>query len=197
MNLVEIVVTATGGVAAGLCGHRLSLRREWARQRGVLRNEAAQQLLVPLRALRDLFRQSEHEAPTPETWGAAIVALAGAHDDVSHRLPQGWSHLLRSVRAAAGEFIGAPSLADLDRRLTSAPVAQHDERWRQHGLEYIDYVIFRLQVWADEPLAREPVHSRLLAFDDWLALTGRHGHRPSPLVAARRGWKRGIAREAM
>jgi hypothetical protein len=176
MNALEALVATTGGVAAGVCGDRLALRRERTQQRETRLREAGERLLVALREMRELFRRSQSIRLDSEAWAAGIIALARADEDVAHRLPPGWGHLLRSVRAATGEFIGAPSLADLDSRVIFTPVAAHDERWRQYGLEYLDYVTFRVQSWTDEPSRRE-VRRPPLTFDNWLATTGRHGER--------------------
>ncbi len=91
--------------------------------------------------------------------------LARVYDDVGHRLPEDWHHLRRSVRAAVGEFVGGPAMSDLDRRMADHPLVPPDPEWLSHAVDYLEYVVQKVQQWEDEPL-RDRV---LLDFDAWLA----------------------------
>jgi len=62
-------------------------------------------------------------------------------DDVRHRLPLGWHHVMYSVRAAVGGYADVACFADIDARAEDGPLAVHDEKWRQNGLEFVEHLI--------------------------------------------------------
>jgi hypothetical protein len=94
-----------------------------------------------------------------------MTGFARAYDDVGHRLPGDWRHLRQSVRAAVGEFVGGVVMADLDKRMVEYPLATPDPEWLSHTIDYLEYVVHKMQQWQDEPLSR----GVLLGFDAWLA----------------------------
>lgn len=187
VDILDVVVASTGGVAAGVVGDRLALRRERNRGRELRRREAGERALTALREIRTLFRESHYADLPSAEWARTIVALGTIDDDVRHRLPEGWRHVMYSVRAAVGEYAGVACFADVDRRAGEGPLASHDEEWRQNGLDYVDYLISRLQQWTDEPSADGRKVGGLLDYDVWLARTGRHD--AFDLGLPHRGWR--------
>lgn len=165
VDILTLVGPLGTGVLLGVLGDRLALRRENGRDRLARARDAAQALLPPLRRLRDLARDSQHETHHPRVWSEAIAAFARCCDDVGHRLPDNWRHLRQSVRAAVGEFVGGVAMADLDKRMVDYPLAAPDPEWLMHAVDYLEYVVRLVQQWQDEPSHRRV----LLGFDAWLA----------------------------
>jgi len=46
-----------------------------------------------------------------------------------------------SVRAAVGGYADVACFADIDARAEDGPLAVHDEKWRQNGLEFVEHLI--------------------------------------------------------
>jgi hypothetical protein len=166
MDVLALLGPLGSGIALGVLGDRLALRREHGRDRVSRARDAAEALLPPLRRLRDLARDSQYDEHHPRAWSEAMTGFARTYDDVGHRLPDGWRHLRQSVRAAIGEFVGGVVMADLDKRMVEYALATPDREWLSHAIDYLEYVVNRLQRWQDEPLRRRDV---LLDFDAWLA----------------------------
>jgi hypothetical protein len=173
------------GVALGVLGDRLTLRRDAHNDQIALAREAAGRLLPELRRLRDLARDSRHDELHPRQWGEAVTGFTRAYDDYGHRLPDRWQHVQRSVRAAVGEFAGGVVDADFDKRLVDYPLPARDYTWLNNAIDYLEYVVWMLQVWNDSPLGRRVRRRQLLASDPWLEW--RHGARP-PMLGLR--WRR-------
>jgi hypothetical protein len=165
MDIASLVTPLGTGILLGVLGDRLALRRENGRERVSRARDAAEVLLPPLRRLRDLARDSEHDTHHPRAWSEAMTAFNRCYDDVGHRLPDGWRHLRHSVRAAVGEFVGGVAMADLDKRMVDYPLPAPDPEWRMHAVDYLEYVVRLVQQWQDEPTSPRV----LLAFDAWLA----------------------------
>jgi hypothetical protein len=166
---LSTVVQLASGAALGVLGDRLTLRREARNDQIALAREATSRLLPELRRLRDLARDSRHDELHPRAWAEAITGFTRAYDDFGHRLPDGWRHVQRSVRAAVGEFAGGVVDADLDKRMVDYPLPVHDHVWLNNAIDYLEYVIWKVQVWNDAPLSRQVQRLPLLAFDPWLA----------------------------
>lgn len=152
---------------AGVLGDRLVVRRQRATKREEHAQDAAALLIPAVKELRRLVRESDHQAQPSQAWTAAWLAFTDAYDDVGHRLPDGWRHLERSVRAAIGTFVGGIAASDSDTRMRDYAVAPHDEEWRRNADDYLDYALHSLRTWNDEP-ARTGRAKPLLAFDPWL-----------------------------
>ncbi len=165
MDILALIAPLGAGVLLGVLGDRLALRREYGRDRLARSRDAAQALLPPLRRLRGLARDSQHDEHHPRAWSEGITEFARCYDDVGHRLPEGWRHLRHSVRAAVGEFVGGVVMADLDKRMVDYPLAAPDPEWCTHAVDYLEYVVRLVQQWQDEPNRRRV----LLGFDEWLA----------------------------
>lgn len=56
-------------------------------------------------------------------------------------------------------------MADIDKRMVEYPLATPDPEWLNHAIDYLEYVVHKLQRWQDEPMRSEV----LLGFDAWLA----------------------------
>ena len=166
---LSTLLPLVSGVALGVLGDRLTFRRDARNDQIVLAREAATRLLPELRRLRDLARDSRHDELHPRAWAEAITGFTRAYDDFGHRLPAGWRHIQRSVRAAVGEFAGGVVDADLDKRMVDYPLPARDYTWLNNAIDYLEYVVWRLQVWNDTPLGRDVQRRQLLAFDAWLA----------------------------
>jgi hypothetical protein len=87
-----------------------------------------------------------------------------------HALPDGWTDLSRSIRAAAGTALGSVAFVDLDPTADHIALAEPDGKWRDYADDYIDYLLDRVMRWAGPGL---PKAQQLLAFDPWLERTGR------------------------
>ena len=177
MDILELIATHVLALAAGAVAmrHKDRLRRKHRDQEHLA--DAAQQIVAQLRPLRTVVAKSGdlevESAEIVEAWRACAATIA----ENQHRLPTGWRHLTRSIRAALGELFGGPSWADISYGDELEEVAKFDGRWWDYALTYYGYVIERLAQMADRPeLAGE---AELLDFDTWLAVTGRHGELPS------------------
>lgn len=184
MELSTLIPLASGA-ALGVLGDRLTLHRDARSDQIALAREAAARLLPELRRPRDLARDSRQDELHPRAWADAITGFTRAYDDFGHRLPDGWRHVLRSVRAAVGEFAGGVVDADLDKRMVDYPLPARDFNWLNNAIEYLEYVVWRLQVWNDSPLSRDGARRQLLAFDPWLA---RRSDAQPPILGRRR-WR--------
>jgi hypothetical protein len=169
MDLITMLVPFATGAALGVFGDRLSLRREARQDRVSLAREAADQLLPALRHLRDMARDSTYDEHHPRAWSEAITSFTRVCDDFDHRLPDRWHHMRRSVRAALSQYAGGVVMSDLDTRLVHYPLPPRDHTWLTNAIEYLEYVVARVQVWKDTPLGADSRRRALLAFDPWLA----------------------------
>lgn len=161
--------TLVVGIVLGAFADRIAVRRERDRDRRVLFREAGDVLLLHLRLLRDVARDSQYDNHQPREWAECMTGFCRAHDDLGHRLPSTWGHMKRSVRAAVGEFAGGVAMADVDKRMVDYPLPPHDQKWLTNAVEYLEYVIFRMQAWRDDPTTSVRRTPKLLDFDSWLA----------------------------
>lgn len=76
-----------------------------------------------------------------------------------YQLPQGSSHLRRSVREAMANCFGGPATAGLDPRCETLPRSAFDTYWWDLLVSYLDHVRFRFSRWlvkdAPTPLVTE------------------------------------------
>ena len=179
MDIVGAVVSGIVGVLVGAVGDRAVLHRQVVTERREQRKEAANRILPGLRRLRGLAREAEVRRK-PKTWSRAVVDCFAAIDDAANRLPDSWRHLTQSVRIATGEVAGAVTFSDLGPQSRDAPLPAYDHQWAMYASEYLDYVIFRVQQWRDEPKLGRTRVPRLVNFDHWLFETGRTDG-PAPL----------------
>lgn len=89
VDIFALIAPLGTGVFLGVLGDRLALRREYDRDRLARSRDAAQALLPPLRRLRDLARDSQHDEHHPRAWSEGITEFARCYDDVGHRAPEG------------------------------------------------------------------------------------------------------------
>jgi argininosuccinate lyase len=169
MDIGSAVAGALPTALLGYLGHKLAVDRDRNKDKLELSRSAADELLASLRVLRDLVRDSEWDELHPRKWAEANTTFGRVWDDHLHRFPDRWRHLHRSVRSAVGEHVGGVVLAREDKRVVDYPISEFNAEWHQNALEYIGYVIFRLQQWRDEP-KRNPTRANLRTFDDWLAV---------------------------
>lgn len=182
VDIVNASVAGTFGLLIGAATDRVVLRRQVVTERREQRREAADRILPGLRRLRDLTRDAEARRK-PKTWSRAVVDSFAAIDDVSNRLPQSWRHLRQSVRIATGEVAGAVTFSDLSPQTRDVPLPAYNHQWAMYASEYLEYVIFRVQQWRDEPRLGRTQVPDLLNYDNWLYDTDRTDG-PAPL-----GWK--------
>ena len=57
-----------------------------------------------------------------------------------------------SVRAAMGGYADVACFADIDARAEDGPLAVHDEKWRQNGLEFVEHLISGRRSKRNEPV---------------------------------------------
>ena len=96
-----------------------------------------------------------------------------AVDDARDRLPSGWRHLKRSLRAALGEAVGVVAFVDLRSSSDEDELATYNHRWNEYALEYTDLVLDSTRRWRDARAKTAPKMT-LASFDEWLAKTGRY-----------------------
>jgi hypothetical protein len=165
-------VTALSGV---VLGSRLLVGRERDADRVARCRESADAFLGTLRTLRDVARDSgRDESFDAHRWSEGITAFGRVWDDHGHRLPDNWRHLDRSARAAVGEFAGGVAMSHSDKRMVDYPPPAFDPVWHDNAVSYLEYVIYQLQRWRDEPTP-DPRKQGLRDFDAWLRTRAAHG----------------------
>jgi hypothetical protein len=114
---MELLISVLPGLLSGLvgsyAGYRLSGRASRAAESRAIRREAAADLSAPIRDLRSMTRRWGRVDVAQAEVGSAVLAWAEAFDRQGHRLPVGWRHAGRSVRASVGEVFGGVVMADL------------------------------------------------------------------------------------
>ncbi|MGN6761445.1 MAG: hypothetical protein ACTHJI_08990 [Leifsonia sp.] len=176
IDYVGTAVTLLSTVAASV-GAYLSARFGWKHrtqaEEAERRRTTAESILERLVALRDMLREAEH-AREVTAWREAIEGVYDVLDDARHRLPAGFLHVKRSIRAAVGEATG---LAFTDFRPRSRDdeeeLATYNYEWTNSASDYLDVVVDAVRAWR-EAGARTAEKSRVRSFDGWLAVTGRY-----------------------
>ena len=191
--MLELFATHTLALAAGAVAMRQKDRMRRKRRDEDHLADAARTIVIQLRSLTTVVTKSRDvEVETAElidAWRTCATAIA----ENEHRLPSGWRHLRRSIRAAFGELFGGPSWADISFGAELENVAEFDGRWWDYAVTYYEYVAERLAQVADRPEAVN--ETELLDFDTWLAVTGRHGQ-PMPGLLGWRSRRRIVRRMA-
>lgn len=168
-DLNALALACVPAMGAAWVTYRFGRRRERHAAELDRRGSAAEDLAGPLRELRGLLRRYGRVAVDDTEVTEAFAAWFAAHDCQRTRLPDGWGHLGRSVRIAAGTVFGAPSWVDLRPDVAGLPLAEPDGLWQDLADDYIDYVLDVLVRWGDD--SRDSV--LLLDYDAWLVRTGR------------------------
>ena len=157
------------GIAAWLSFIFAGRQTRKQEERGQRRLSAAD-LAQPLRDLRTLVRKHGRMDIEPSEVSAAFQSWFEAVDRHQHRLPDGWRHISRSVRAAAGTVFGAVSFVDIRPDAVLEPLEDPDGLWQDFVDDYIGYVLDRIMRWGD---SSESGRGELLQFDPWLVRTER------------------------
>lgn len=174
MDLLPAVLSGMiSAVLGSYTGYRFTARASRAATRVSIRREAAADLSAPIRDLRGMSRRWGRVELAQEEVSSAIVAWSGAFDRQYHRLPAGWKHIGRSVRAAAGEVFGGVVQAALRPDMASYPLADPDYKWQDFADDYLTYVLDVIVRWGDGDNSIKD----LLNFDSWLQATGRHSRK--------------------
>ena len=158
---------SVGAFISGRFGLVLADRSEITRRR----REAADEVIETLSNLRRLMRNAENSTDFDQ-WASVVSSAYDAVDDARHRLPRGWRHLKRSLRAAIGEAVGGVAMVDL-RAPSQQLLGTFNHRWVEYALEYIDLTLDSTRRWRDaKPSMASKIN--LLSYDDWLAKTERY-----------------------
>lgn len=137
-----------------------------------LRRESADDLVEAFTALRNLFRDVQHDRDAGN-WLAAVNVAYDAIEDARYRLPPSFRHLKQSIRFALGAAVGGVSLADMQSTREHEELADYNYRWNEYAIEYIEMALDAIREWRDASVKTAP-KVRLLAFDPWLAKSGRY-----------------------
>jgi hypothetical protein len=168
--IAELAAGPVTAILAVWLTYRFSSRQVSSDAVRAERTTAASDLYGPLRELQSLLRKHGRLPVSESEAASAFRSFFDAYARHRHRLPNGWLHLSRSIREAAGTALGAVAFVDLDPTAEFVKLAKPDGQWRDYGDDYIDYVVDRIMRWAGSGL---PKAQELLAFDPWLARTGR------------------------
>lgn len=176
-DFLNSALTLVGSTLAASVGAFLSARfggRQRAQADEVKqRRSTASAIIDQLLAVRALLREARHFRDVA-VWRDAIEALYDALDNARYRLPDGFRHMKRSVRAAIGEATGL-SLTDSWPRSQNDTddLAEHSDAWTTNAIDYIDLLVDALRAWRDaRPKSADRISVR--SFDSWLAVTERY-----------------------
>lgn len=184
----ELISVGSGlltAVIAAWVGYLFGVRTARVQQRRAARSASALDLTEPLRELRALVRRHGRADLTPDDVAAAYADWAAAFDRNAHRLPDGWRHLSRSVRAAVGTVFGGITFVDLRPDAVELALEKPDFMWQDFADDYIDYAVYWLLTWGDSATTRR---QDLFDYDTWLVRTERRepwGQNQSDVAALR------------
>jgi hypothetical protein len=170
--LTELLPPALAAAIGAYFSARLGVTHAERADSSRYRRESAEELLTALAALRSLLRDARHQRDFGK-WAAAVSAVYDTVDDARYRFPQGFRHLKQSIRFALGEAVGGVSWVDLPSSRGRDELSEYNSRWTEYAIDYIDMVMNSVREWRDGRAKTAPKVS-LLAFDPWLAKTGRH-----------------------
>lgn len=162
--LASLADTAVGGLIAWAT-------TTWAyrtKERASSRRDAADAIVPPLDELMRLVRKWDQRAGGAR-WLEVTEAALNAIEAETHRLPRGWRHLRRSVRAAIGEATGTMAFADRVTHDPAAVVPDACPTWAMNAEEYFCYVLDGLRTWRDSGTTWSRRTAPVLDFDAWLA----------------------------
>lgn len=170
--LVELLATTAAASVGAFISGRMGLIQADRSETTRLRRETAEELVTALSDLRRLLRDADGSRDV-DIWSRTVDIAFDAISDAQHRLPSGWRHLKRSLRAAVGEAVGGVAFVDLHSAHDKDELATYDYRWTEYAMEYTDLVIDGTRRWRD---ARAKVARKmtLISYDDWLRRTGRY-----------------------
>jgi hypothetical protein len=117
--------------------------------------------------------------------------MSFAFDRNAHRLPDGWRHLSRSIRAAVGTVFGGITFVDLRPDAVELALEEPDFMWQDFADDYLGYAVYWLLMWGDSTTKRR---QELWDFDTWLVRTERReplGQSQSDVAATRLNAARG------
>lgn len=175
MNFLTTVLPgAISALIATYAAHRLQGQASRSAERRTVRREAAADLSAPIRDLRSMSRRWGRVELAQQEVSSAVVAWSEAFDRQGHRLPTEWRHLVRSVRAAAGEVFGGVVLADVRPDMATYALADPNDRWQDFADDYLTYALNVVVRWGDGDNSIK----NLRTFDSWLQATGRHSWNP-------------------
>lgn len=172
---MELLLAMIPGILSALigsyAGFRLSTRAAREAEARSIRREAAADLSAPVRDLRSMIRRQGQGDLSPAEVASVVVAWSEAFEWQTHRLPDKWRHVGRSVRAASGEVFGGVAMADILPEMSRFPLAEPNPRWQTFADGYLSYVLNLIARWGDGQSSA----AALLDFDAWLGVTARRG----------------------
>jgi hypothetical protein len=185
-ELISIAGGLLTTVIAAWVGYLFGVRTAHVQQWRAARSASALDLAEPLRELRALVRRHGRADLTSGDVAAAYADWAAAFDRNAHRLPDGWRHLSRSVRAAVGTVFGGITFVDLRPDAVELALEGPDFTWQDFADDYLDYAVYWLLRWGDSTTKRR---QELWDYDTWLVRSERRepiGQNHSDIAAARR-----------
>lgn len=177
--VVSTLGTALLAFATGWIGYAFGVRQERDKEQRGRRFVAAADLVGPLRSLQRLIRRFGRETMDQEEVAGAFRRWFDAYDAHSHRLPQDWRHVGRSIRDATGTVFGGVSFVDIRPGAKDHELAEPDAMWQDYADEYLDYVSRLVLLWGD---SSKDTPRTLSTYEEWLVKTGRRepwGHQQS------------------
>lgn len=173
MTLVDLAPESVAALVGGAIASIATAAAHRSKDRAAGRRSAADAICPRLQDLLQLVRKWDRDAAVVR-WFEATEGALNAIEAETHRLPEGWGHLRRSIRAAIGEATGMFAFAD---RSLPDPTAELPERcptWADNAEEYLAYALRSVRTWRD--LAASPRRApELVDFDTWL---NRRAHAP-------------------
>ncbi|WP_217615963.1 hypothetical protein [Cellulomonas sp. GbtcB1] len=156
---VAALVGAAIATIAAIAAHR-------SKDRAAGRRSAADAICPRLQDLLQLVRKWDRDAAVVR-WFEATEGALNAIEAESHRLPEGWGHLRRSIRAAIGEATGTFAFADRGAHDLTAELPERCPTWADNAEEYLTYALKSVRTWRDlAPSSRRS--PELVDFDTWL-----------------------------
>lgn len=176
-DFLDSAITLVGSTLAASVGAFLSARfggRQRAHADDAKRRRATASVVIDqLLTVRALLREAQQFRDVA-AWREAIESVYDALDDARYRLPDGFRHIKRSVRAAIGEATALSLTDSWPRSENDADaLADYNREWTTNAIDYFDVVVDSLRAWRDaSPKAADRIGVR--SFDSWLAVTERY-----------------------
>jgi hypothetical protein len=169
----DVVSRISGSAIGSVIAALTDVQRRRNDDRRGQRRSAADDLLNWIPELRERLWLLQSECDFP-AWRNVMSAAFASCLRVDETTPNGWRHLIRSLRDAIGNGAGSVMWIDISPELVQEDLVYSD-RWTSNAAEYLEYMQSRVQLWKAAFSAREAGRVRLLSYNDWLIHTKRVG----------------------
>jgi hypothetical protein len=180
--LVAGIASLAGALGSGYIGARSALRRDIEQKRRTAAQEAANEIVEEIHALRAVVKRSRSVDVQPTEISEATARFQRAWERQSHRLPEGWPNFSRELMLALGTHFGAVGWSHVFPENAGKPLAEFDPVWWQNADEYVQHLGYWTARWGDYP---DRGKQAPLGFDAWLTRRRTLEEGPAPSLPTR------------